>query len=121
MNITTTIDGTRARISLDGEIDFVALPRVRAATAALPAHVTELLWDLDGATFMDVAGLHLLFDPAPPGSTPRRTTVTGLGPQPMRLLTLAAELNPNVDLTRVIRTPPPATPPCTPPLPRPAR
>ena len=68
MNITTTIDGTRARISLDGEIDFVALPQVRAATAALPAHVTELLWDLGEATFMDVAGLHLLCDPPRPAA-----------------------------------------------------
>ncbi|MGW2173969.1 STAS domain-containing protein [Streptomyces sp. NPDC001705] len=114
MNIRTTIDGTRARISLDGEIDFSTLPQMRAATTALPAHVTDLLWDLGEATFMDVAGLHLLFDPTPPGNIPRWTTVTGLGPQPLRLLTLAAELNPNVDLTRVIRTAPPATPRCAP-------
>ncbi|MFF8575486.1 hypothetical protein ACF06L_30110 [Streptomyces sp. NPDC015408] len=94
---------------------------MRAATTALPAHVTDLLWDLGEATFMDVAGLHLFFDPTPPGNIPRRTTVTGLGPHPMRLLTLAADLNPNIDLTCVIRTPPPATPSCTPPVPDPAR
>ncbi|MEU6572163.1 STAS domain-containing protein [Streptomyces parvulus] len=119
MNITTTIDGTRARISLDGEIDFHTLPQLRAATADLPTPVTELLWDLEATTFMDIAGLHLLFDPTPPGSSPPRTTVTGLGPQPLRLLTLAADLNPNIDLTRLI--PAPAIPPCAPPVHDPAR
>ncbi|MET9141992.1 STAS domain-containing protein [Streptomyces parvulus] len=102
MNITTTIDGSRARISLDGEIDYHTLPLLRAATADLPTPVTELLWDLEATTFMDVAGLHLLFDPTPPGSSPRRTKVTGLGPQPLRLLTVAADLNPDIDLTRLI-------------------
>ncbi|MEU6459944.1 hypothetical protein [Streptomyces sp. NPDC047065] len=68
---------------------------------------------------MDVAGLHLLFDPIPPGSSPRRTTVTGLAPQPLRLLTLAAYLNPSIDLTRL--TPAPAAPPCAPLVHDPAR
>ncbi|MGW3866679.1 STAS domain-containing protein [Streptomyces sp. NPDC005047] len=119
MNITTTIDGSHARISLDGEIDFHTVPQLRAATADLPARVTELLWDLEAATFMDVTGLHLLFDPTPPGSSPHRTTVTGLGSQPLRLLTLAADLNLDIDLTRLI--PAPATPSCTPPVQDPAR
>ncbi|WP_346010906.1 hypothetical protein [Streptomyces sp. SID5606] len=85
MNITTTIDGTRARISPHGEIDYTVLPPLRAAAAALPVSVTDLLWDLREAPFMDVAGLHLFFDPATHGSPLLRTTVTGLGPQPRRL------------------------------------
>ncbi|MET8905756.1 hypothetical protein [Streptomyces sp. NPDC004538] len=68
---------------------------------------------------MDVAGLHLLFDLIPPGSSPRRTTVTGLGPQPLRLLTLAADLNPSIDLTRLM--PAPATRPSAPLVHDPAR
>ncbi|MFI7345305.1 STAS domain-containing protein [Streptomyces sp. NPDC049936] len=117
MYITTTIDGSRARISLDGEIDFHTLPLLRAVTVSLQACVAELLWDLEAATFMDIAGLHLLFDPTLPGSSPRRTTVTGLGPQP--LLTLATDLNPNIDLMRLI--PAPVTPSCAPPVHDPAR
>ncbi|ANB04092.1 hypothetical protein SAM40697_6796 [Streptomyces ambofaciens] len=101
MNITTTIDGTRARISPRGVIDYDTLPPLRAATAALPAGVTDLLWDMGEATFMDVAGLHLLFDPAPPGGPLRTTTVTGLGPQPLRLLALAAGLDPALDSSRL--------------------
>ncbi|MEU0228138.1 STAS domain-containing protein [Streptomyces sp. NPDC006284] len=101
MDITTTIDGTRARISPRGVIDYDTLPPLRAATAALPAGVTDLLWDMGGATFMDVAGLHLLFDPAPPGGPLRTTTVCGLGPQPLRLLSLAAGLDPALDAARL--------------------
>lgn len=43
---------------------------------------------------MDIAGLHLLFAPTPPGHPYRRITVTELSPQPLRLLRLAAETNP---------------------------
>ncbi|MFD8275946.1 STAS domain-containing protein [Streptomyces flaveolus] len=95
MNITTTIDGTSARITPCGDIDYDTLPPLRAAADALPVHVTDLLWDLTHTAFMDVAGLHLLFTSAPSGNGPhRRTTVTGLRRQPYRLLLLAADLNP---------------------------
>ncbi|WP_435879785.1 hypothetical protein [Streptomyces flaveolus] len=51
---------------------------------------------------MDVAGLHLLFDPAAPGGPDRRTTVTGLRRQPLRLLLLAADTHPTAfDLGRL--------------------
>ncbi|MER7721448.1 STAS domain-containing protein [Streptomyces flaveolus] len=101
---TTTIDGTSARITVRGDIDHDTMPPLRAAADALPAHVTDLLWDLNHTAFMDVAGLHLLFTPTPPGSdTNRRTTVTGLRPQPLRLLRLAADLHPNTfDLVRLL-------------------
>ncbi|MGW5506109.1 STAS domain-containing protein [Streptomyces sp. SS52] len=105
MNITTIVDGTRARIVPHGEIDYDTLPALRAATAALPAHVTDLLWDIRETTFMDVVGLHLLFDPSEPAASVRTTRVTGLGPQPTRLLTLVSGLNSSsrLELDRVTR------------------
>jgi anti-anti-sigma regulatory factor len=108
MNITTVIDGTSARITLRGDIDFDTLPPLRAATDALPAHVTDLLWDLNHTSFMDVAGLHLLFPPAPVSGPDRRTTVTGLRRQPRRLLLLAADVHPDTfDLARLLPDMPP--------------
>ncbi|MGW0413265.1 STAS domain-containing protein [Streptomyces collinus] len=96
MNTITTLNGPTATITVRGDIDFDTLPPLRAATDVLPAHVTGLLWDLNHTLFMDVAGLHLLFAPAPPDRPDRRVTVTGLRPQPLRLLRLAAETNPAV-------------------------
>ncbi|MFF9607708.1 hypothetical protein ACF1GY_36530 [Streptomyces sp. NPDC014684] len=95
MNIITIIDGTTARITVSGDIDFQSLPPLRTAADALPVHVTDLLWDLNHTFFMDVAGPHILsaLALAPPDRPDRRTTVTGLRPQPLRLLLLAAETN----------------------------
>ncbi|MER5714033.1 hypothetical protein [Streptomyces sp. NPDC002132] len=108
MNITTTIDGASARISLCGEIDFDTLLPLRAAFDALPPQVTDLQWDLTLAPFMDVAGLHLFFDPTTAGGPQRRATVTGLRAQPLRLLLTAAEVNPTVfDLSRLAPDAPP--------------
>ncbi|WP_081236418.1 STAS domain-containing protein [Streptomyces viridosporus] len=108
MNITTTIDGTSARIALRGDIDFDTLPPLRAAAQALPAHVTDLMWDLNHTAFMDTAGLHLLFAPVSPDGPDRRTTVTGLRQQPLRLLLLAADLYPaTFDLARLFPDTPP--------------
>ncbi|MFF8934618.1 STAS domain-containing protein [Streptomyces paradoxus] len=110
MNITTAIDGTSARISPSGEIDFDTLPPLRASVDALPPQVTDLQWDLAGTAFMDVTGLNFLFAPAPHDSAPgRRTTVTGLNRQPLWLLLLAAEVRPVAfDLSRLIPDIPPA-------------
>ncbi|MEU3662485.1 STAS domain-containing protein [Streptomyces sp. NPDC032940] len=105
MNTTNTcIHGTSARITVRGDIDHDTLPPLRAAADALPPQVTDLLWDLNRTAFMDVAGLHLLFTSIPSGSGPsRRTSVTGLRPQPLRLLRLAADLYPNAfDLVRLL-------------------
>ncbi|WP_037684270.1 STAS domain-containing protein [Streptomyces griseus] len=108
MNITTTIDTTSARITMRGDIDFDTLPSLRAAADALPAHVTDLLWDLNHTPFMDIAGLHLLFTPTPHDGPNRRATVTGLRGQPLRLLLLAADLHPaTFDLTRLLSDAPP--------------
>ncbi|MFE9499086.1 STAS domain-containing protein [Streptomyces collinus] len=103
MNITTTSDGTTARITPRGDIDFDTLPPLRAAADTLPVQVTDLLWDLSHTRFMDIAGLHLLFTPAQPDGRGRRTMVTGLRPQPLRLLLLAADTNPaTFDLARLL-------------------
>ncbi|GGY51840.1 STAS domain-containing protein [Streptomyces djakartensis] len=102
MDITTSIDGAHARISLSGEIDFDTLPPLRAAVEALPQQVTDLQWDLTRTPFMDVAGLHLFFDPTTSGPG-RRATVTGLRAQPLWLLLTAADVNPTVfDLSRLL-------------------
>ncbi|MEV5106494.1 STAS domain-containing protein [Streptomyces massasporeus] len=104
MNITTTIDGTSARISPSGEIDLDTLPPLRATVDALPPQVTDLQWDLTGTTFMDITGLNFLFAPAPrDGGPDRHTTVTGLGRQPLGLLLLAAEVHPTAfDTSRLM-------------------
>ncbi|MER7485538.1 STAS domain-containing protein [Streptomyces sp. NPDC126497] len=108
MNITTTIDDTSARITPYGDIDLDTLPPLRAAADALPARVTDLIWDLNHTVFMDTAGLHLLFTPLPADGPNRRTTVTGLRRQPLRLLLLAADLHPaTFDLTRLFPDTPP--------------
>ncbi|MEW1890450.1 MULTISPECIES: STAS domain-containing protein [unclassified Streptomyces] len=95
MDITTAIHGTSARITPCGDIDSDTLTPLRAAASALPAYVTEVQWDLRGTPFMDVSGLHLLLPPrAREGAPECRITVTGLQPQPLRLLLLAADMNP---------------------------
>lgn len=109
MNITTTVDGTSARISPCGEIDFDSLPPLRAAVDALPAQVTDLQWDLTRTPFMDVAGLHLLFTPTAGSGPEPRATVTGLRTQPLSLLLMAADVNPTLfDLSRLLPDIPPA-------------
>ncbi|MEU5254394.1 STAS domain-containing protein [Streptomyces longwoodensis] len=102
MNITTAISGTSARITPRGEIDHDTLPSLRAAADALPARVTDVTWNLRHTPFMDVAGLHLFFSPTALDGADRRTTVTGLRQQPLRLLFLAADVHPGTfDFTRL--------------------
>ncbi|MFB8749088.1 STAS domain-containing protein [Streptomyces parvulus] len=102
MIITTTIDGARARISPRGQLDYDTLQALRTAAAALPPGVTDVVWDMGETTFMDVTTLRLLFDPTPAVGPLLRTVVSGLGPQPMRLLALAADLDPSLDVTRLV-------------------
>ncbi|MER7915802.1 MULTISPECIES: hypothetical protein [unclassified Streptomyces] len=102
MSITTTLDGTSARISWRGDVDFDTVPVLRAAADALPADVADLLWDLNDAPFMDVTGLHFLFATALVDGPNRRTRVMGLRQQPLRLLLLAADLDPAAfDISRL--------------------
>ncbi|AQS71110.1 STAS domain-containing protein [Streptomyces pactum] len=108
MHFTMRIDGTAARVTVHGDIDYTTLPTLRAAAAGLPPQVTELVWDLHDARFMDVAGLHLLFEQPSQGGSPRKTTVTNLAPQPLRLLVLATEVNPALELADLLPDTPPA-------------
>ncbi|MER7805342.1 hypothetical protein ABTX71_34105 [Streptomyces parvulus] len=101
MIITTMIDGALARISPRGRLDYGALKALSTAAAALPPDVTDVVWDMEEATFMDVTTLRFLFDPAPALGPLLRTRVSGLGPQPMRLLRLAAGLDHSLDVTRL--------------------
>ncbi|MFE2538074.1 lipid asymmetry maintenance protein MlaB [Streptomyces sp. NPDC059371] len=95
MRVTTTSDGVTAVITPYGEIDFHVLPRLLTASQDLPPSVTQVTWDLRGARFMDVAGLHLLIHQRMTcADTGRTLNVTGLRQQPLRLLQLAAELFP---------------------------
>ncbi|MBY8887253.1 hypothetical protein K7472_20740 [Streptomyces sp. PTM05] len=88
MDVTKTIDGVNASIAPHGDIDFDALPSLLHAVAALPSTVTVVTWDLHDVPFMDLAGLHLLND-----QRHRRTVIiTGLRPQPRRLIRVATEL-----------------------------
>ncbi|WP_063795817.1 STAS domain-containing protein [Peterkaempfera griseoplana] len=88
-------NGATTVISPRGEIDFTTLPDLLTAARKLPRCVTEVVWDLREAAFMDVAGLHLLVDQRLAcRGTNRTLTVTGLGQQPQRLLTLVSELFP---------------------------
>ncbi|MEU5279385.1 STAS domain-containing protein [Streptomyces asoensis] len=105
---TLRIAGEAAHIAVHGEIDYETLPTLRAAADDLPPDVAELVWDLRDAHFMDVAGLHLLFE-QPHRAPARKTTVTNLAPQPLRLLLLAAEVNPGFELARLLPDTFPAT------------
>lgn len=102
MIITTTIDGAWARISPRGQLDYGALKALSTAAAALPPDVTDVVWDMEETTFMDVTTLRFLFDPAPALGPLFRTRVSGLGPQPMRLLRLATGLDHSLDVTRLM-------------------
>ena len=103
MNVITKITGPTARITPQGDIDFGTLPLLHAAVERLPSYVTVLLWDLEHTSFTDVAGLRLLFGPAPESSPHRRTAAMRLHDQPLHLLLLAADLFPEAyDISRLI-------------------
>lgn len=102
MNVTIVTDGTHARITPHGAIDADTLPPLRAALAALPPDAGDVEFDLRDTAFMDATGLRLLYDHSADAS-PRRRTVTGLRPQPLRLLLMAADLDPAAyDFARVL-------------------
>ncbi|MFE5855347.1 STAS domain-containing protein [Streptomyces sp. NPDC056500] len=102
MRVTTMIDGTAAWITPHGAIDHYTVPILRATAAALPHEVTAVTWDLQDATFMDVSGLHLLCDQQRYDSPIHQVAVTGLTPQQLRLLSLAAELFPTLQFPHLL-------------------
>ncbi|MEU6485336.1 STAS domain-containing protein [Streptomyces sp. NPDC046887] len=107
MHSTTTIDGTTARITPHGVIDFDTLPGLRASRAALPPEITAVTWDLRDTVFMDVAGLHLLTEHLSENGHSRWiVAVAGLAAQPERLLRMAAEAFPALGFGRLLPGPP---------------
>ncbi|MFJ8098694.1 hypothetical protein [Streptomyces griseofuscus] len=71
--------------------------------------MTDLQWGLTHTSFMDIAGLHLLFTPTTGSGHKRRAAVTGLHTQPLSLLLMAADVNPTVfDLSLLLPGIPPA-------------
>ncbi|MGQ4431344.1 MULTISPECIES: STAS domain-containing protein [unclassified Streptomyces] len=100
MNITTVTNGTHARITPHGAIDYHTLPGLQAAARTLPADILHLTWDLHDTPFMDIAALHLL-DPTA-GAPQPSTSVIGLKTQPLALLRLAAALFPAVGWQRFL-------------------
>ncbi|MDT0447073.1 STAS domain-containing protein [Streptomyces johnsoniae] len=90
MHVDTYVRGNTASISPHCDIDIHTLPQVEAAFAALPPTVTDVTLDLADAPFMDIAGLHLLVGARRTALARHGTlTVTGLSPQPHRLLQVA--------------------------------
>ncbi|MFD6296059.1 STAS domain-containing protein [Streptomyces sp. NPDC060235] len=103
MDITTVLNGTTALLAPRGPIDGDSLHVLREAAAALPSHVTTVDWDMSAVPFMDSAGLHLLLDPPFDRQSKRRARVTGLAPQPARLLAVAEQFLPALDAGRLLR------------------
>ncbi|MEU0896621.1 hypothetical protein [Streptomyces massasporeus] len=101
MNVTTTLDGTSARIGVRGEIDFDTLPPLRAAAAALPPQVPDPEWDLTGAPSWTSA-VCTCCSVRPRAVRPAEDR-GGLGPQPLWPLLTASETDPAVfDLSRLL-------------------
>ena len=56
--VRTEQDGSRAVLSLTGELDLVSAPRVRSAIGALRADaVDEIVIDLAGLSYIDSVGI----------------------------------------------------------------
>ncbi|UPZ34582.1 STAS domain-containing protein (plasmid) [Streptomyces sp. LRE541] len=95
MLVTTTTDGITAVLSPHGEIDSHTLSALLTAARKLPQSVTQVTWNFEETAFMDVAGLHLLFQQRLAYlDTGRTVAVSGLHEQPLHLLQLMQELFP---------------------------
>jgi anti-anti-sigma factor len=77
----------RTMITVRGEIDLQTCPQLARAAAAVPLGGTWLYLDVSGVPFMDSSGLNLLVALRRRLHTAGgRLAVTGLQPQPKRLL-----------------------------------
>ncbi|MFF8747254.1 STAS domain-containing protein [Streptomyces californicus] len=95
MLTSTIVVEDSAVITPHGDIDFEALPALRAAAHALPAEVRKVTWDLSHVNFADTAALHLLDEQCfAARHHARRVFVRGLRPQPSRLLQVATTILP---------------------------
>jgi len=86
--VRTEQDGSRAVLSLTGELDLVSAPRVRSAIGALRADaIDEVVVDLSGLTYIDSVGIGLLVATRRRlDSEGRRFSVRDPAPQVLRLL-----------------------------------
>ncbi|MBK5994698.1 STAS domain-containing protein [Streptomyces sp. MBT58] len=101
MYVTTEQHGRSATLTPRGDIDFAGLEQLRACLAGLPDTVAEIIWDLRGVTFMDVAGLHLISTPIDSA----RVSLTNLTPQAARLLETATAVFPHQEWDRHLPSP----------------
>ncbi len=60
MEITTTLDGTKATIALDGKLSVATSPDLDEAISALPESVTDFVIDLAKLDYISSAGLRVL-------------------------------------------------------------
>ncbi|MDM8289005.1 STAS domain-containing protein [Slackia piriformis] len=60
MDITTSIDGTKATVHLTGSLNTGTAPDLEAALTPIFDQATELTFDFDGLEYVSSAGLRVL-------------------------------------------------------------
>ena len=60
MQLTTTIDGTRASIAVEGKLSVATSPELEAEISGLPSDVNSFELDLTGLEYISSAGLRVL-------------------------------------------------------------
>lgn len=103
MLTSTIVVEDAAIVTPHGDIDFEALPSLRAAAHVLPAEVRKVTWDLSHVSFADTAVLHLLDEQCLAAHHhARRVFVRGLRPQPSRLFQVAATTLPDCNWAEIL-------------------
>lgn len=60
MLVTTTIDGTKATMVIEGRLTVTTSPELEAEVASLPESVVDVVMDLAGLEYISSAGLRVL-------------------------------------------------------------
>ena len=60
MELSTTIDGTKATIALSGNLTVSTTPSLEAAFASLPEDVVDITLDLTNLSYVASAGLRVI-------------------------------------------------------------
>ena len=60
MELTTTIDGTKATIALSGNLTVSTTPSLEAAFASLPEDMVDITLDLTNLSYVASAGLRVI-------------------------------------------------------------